>query len=70
MEKEPFMEAQRKEEIKHLLATLDELGAEDLGAELKKFGIKAPDTKNDLSDPYPFNLMFSTMIGPTGLLQG
>lgn len=29
-----------------------------LGALIERFGIKAPDTKNDLSAPFPFNLMF------------
>jgi hypothetical protein len=29
---------------------------------LSRFGIKAPDTKNDLSAPFPFNLMFK--VGP------
>ncbi|XP_021910860.1 glycine--tRNA ligase, mitochondrial 1, partial [Carica papaya] len=35
-----------------------------------EYGIAAPDTKNPLSDPYPFNLMFQTSIGPSGLSTG
>lgn len=70
LEKDLLMPAPKREELKHILATVDELSAEELGAKIKEFGIKAPDSKNELSDPYPFNLMFSTMIGPSGLLQG
>ena len=49
-------------ELKHILAVLDDLSAEQLGAKIKKYGIVAPDTKNPnpMSDPYPFNLMFAT----------
>ena len=32
--------------------------------------IKSPETGNDLSEPYEFNLMFPTPIGPGGYLQG
>ncbi|KAF2307417.1 hypothetical protein GH714_027026 [Hevea brasiliensis] len=56
----------------HLLKDffLDDLSAEELGAKIKEYGIVAPDTKNPLSDPYPFNLMFQTSIGPSGLSPG
>ncbi|KAG0500264.1 hypothetical protein HPP92_000336 [Vanilla planifolia] len=57
-------------EFKHVLAVLDDLSAEELGAKLKQYGITAPDTNNPLSDPYPFNLMFQTSIGPSGLSPG
>ena len=43
---------------------------EELGAKLKEFNIKSPDTGNDLTDPYPFNLMFPTQIGPSGKEKG
>ena len=36
-----------------------------LGAKLKEYGIKSPEG-NELSEPYPFNLMFPTQIGPSG----
>ena len=61
-------EARRQLEL--TLAHLDEFGAEELGAELKKFDTKAPETGNELSDPYPFNLMFATQIGPSGMVPG
>jgi glycyl-tRNA synthetase len=70
LEKDLLMPEDKRKELKHVLAVLDELSAEELGAKIKQFGIVAPDTKNTLSDPFPFNLMFSTSIGPTGLLQG
>ena len=38
-------------------------------AETFHAGIKAPETGNELTDPYEFNLMFPTPIGPSGLLQ-
>ncbi len=37
---------------------------------LQTYGVVSPDTKNDLSDPFPFNLMFRTSIGPRGDLVG
>ncbi|MCO5567246.1 hypothetical protein L7F22_020935 [Adiantum nelumboides] len=70
LEKDLLMSTEKRDELRHVLAVLDELTADELGAKIKQYGIVAPDTKNVLSDPYPFNLMFSTSIGPTGLLQG
>ncbi|KAI4343455.1 hypothetical protein L6164_010800 [Bauhinia variegata] len=57
-------------ELKLVLANLDDLSAEQLGAKIKEYGITAPDSRNPLSDPYPFNLMFQTSIGPSGLSPG
>jgi glycyl-tRNA synthetase len=37
---------------------------------LRLYNITAPDTGNAVSDPFPFNLMFQTQIGPTGKLLG
>ncbi|KAI3984470.1 hypothetical protein MKX01_000133 [Papaver californicum] len=37
---------------------------------IKEYGMFAPDKKNPLSDPYPFNLMFQTSIGPSGTIHG
>ncbi len=36
----------------------------------QKYKVVSPDTKNDISDPFPFNLMFKTSIGPKGDLTG
>lgn len=57
-------------ELNHVLAVLDDLSSEQLGAKIKEYGITSPDTKNPLSDPYPFNLMFQTSIGPSGASVG
>lgn len=37
---------------------------------LRSHNIKSPITGNELTDPIEFNLMFSTHIGPTGLVKG
>lgn len=37
---------------------------------LRKYEVKAPETGHELSEPYPFNLMFPTPIGPAGDQQG
>lgn len=70
LEKDLTITSEKAAELKHVLAVLDDLSAEELGAKIKEYGITAPDTKNSLSDPYPFNLMFQTSIGPSGLIPG
>ncbi|XP_077212109.1 glycine--tRNA ligase, mitochondrial 1-like [Tasmannia lanceolata] len=70
LEKDLTLSAEKASEMKHVLAVLDDLSAEELGAKLKEYGITSPDTKNPLSEPYPFNLMFQTSIGPSGLSPG
>jgi len=63
--KVPLSEAKRNE----LLALRSKAGALDqksLAEALKTLKVKAPDTGNDISEPFPFNLMFMTQIGPTG----
>ena len=62
-------EAERTQYKKDLLAA-DSFTGPELGAKLKEYGIKAPETGNELTDPYEFNLMFPTPIGPSGMLQG
>jgi glycyl-tRNA synthetase len=37
---------------------------------LKELKVKAPDSGNELSDPSPFNLMFSSQIGPSSGSKG
>nr|CAB3486913.1 unnamed protein product [Digitaria exilis] len=70
LEKDHTLSPEQAEEYNKILAILDDLSAEQLGAKIREFGIVAPDTKNPLSDPYPFNLMFQTSIGPSGLSPG
>ncbi|XP_074278259.1 LOW QUALITY PROTEIN: glycine--tRNA ligase, mitochondrial 1-like [Silene latifolia] len=70
LEKDLSLSSEKAAELKHVMAVLDEFSAEELGIKIKEYGITAPDTKNPLSDPYPFNLMFQTSIGPSGLIPG
>lgn len=70
LEKDMTISAEKAAELKHVLAVLDDLDADELGSKIKEYGIVAPDTKNPLSDPYPFNLMFKTQIGPSGASTG
>jgi glycyl-tRNA synthetase len=70
LERDPNITAEKAAEFRHVMAVLDDLSAEELGAKIKEYGITAPDTKNPLSPPYPFNLMFQTSIGPSGLSPG
>ncbi|WIA35437.1 hypothetical protein OEZ86_003878 [Tetradesmus obliquus] len=67
--KAPLSPEARKE-AEDMLAGVGEMRAEALGAALTKFGVVAPDTKNPISTPFPFNLMFKTSIGPRGDLVG
>lgn len=66
----PLTDPQVVKEMKDVLARVDEYDDRELGELLKKYDVKAPETGHALSDPYPFNLMFSTSIGPAGNLKG
>lgn len=70
LERDPNLPSEKAAEFRHVLAVLDDLSSEELGAKIKEYGITAPDTKNPLSAPYPFNLMFQTSIGPSGVSPG
>jgi glycyl-tRNA synthetase len=49
---------------------IEEFTPEEMGAAIIALSLKAPETNNELSPPYPFNLMFPTQIGPSGNLKG
>ena len=68
MEATTDLEVKKKWQI--VFNQADAVGAEELGAMLKEYGIKAPETGNDLTEPYAFNLMFPTNIGPSGKEKG
>lgn len=70
LEKDQKVTAEKAVEFRHVLAVLDDFSVEELGAKIKEYGITSPDTRNSLSDPYPFNLMFQTSIGPSGSSLG
>jgi glycyl-tRNA synthetase len=44
--------------------------ADDMQKIIEQYQMKSPVTNNDLSEPVTFNLMFATLIGPTGQLKG
>uniref|UniRef100_A0A8R1U2W1 Glycine--tRNA ligase n=1 Tax=Onchocerca volvulus TaxID=6282 RepID=A0A8R1U2W1_ONCVO len=55
-----------KEELKEVLAKLEGFNDADMHNVIVKYNIKSPITGNEVSEPIAFNLMFPTMIGPTG----
>ncbi|KAM7278233.1 hypothetical protein ACFE04_005367 [Oxalis oulophora] len=65
-QKDQTMSPEKSEEMTRLLDCLDDLSAQELAAKIRDYQIMAPGTNNHLSDPYPFNLMFKTSIGPSG----
>jgi glycyl-tRNA synthetase len=67
---DPAIKSSEKEEFEMLNARLDELKVDEMAVALKRCECVAPETKNELSEPYPFNLMFPTSIGPSGNIQG
>lgn len=60
---------EKRKDIERILSQLDGLSTDQLSEVVRKFNMKAPATGNDLSEPVEFNLMFSTSIGPTGLVK-
>lgn len=62
--------AEERHALESVRAQADNYSVDELGAALSKYGAKAPETGNDVSAPFPFNLMFPTPIGPTGSEQG
>jgi len=59
-----------KEESRRLLPVLDNLSGTELGDLIQRFSLRSPSSGAELSAPQEFNLMFSTSIGPTGLVKG
>ena len=57
---------ERREELQRIHIEADAYTPKELHDLIVKFGIKSPSTGNDLSEPFPFNLMFKTTIGPRG----
>lgn len=62
--------AEVKAECEDIVIKLDGMNKEEMRQVLRKYEMKSPLTNNELSDPMEFNLMFSTSIGPTGLVKG
>lgn len=57
-------------EYKRVQVQAGDMTKEELSKAFEKYKIKAPDTGNDLEEPFQFNLMFKTSIGPTSLVPG
>lgn len=56
----------KKNEYRIIKAQADNYSSGELHEVLQRLKIKAPLTGNDITEPFPFNLMFETKIGPTG----
>eukprot|EP00771_Trimastix_marina_P000314 gnl/Trimastix_PCT/1335.p1 GENE.gnl/Trimastix_PCT/1335~~gnl/Trimastix_PCT/1335.p1 ORF type:complete len:944 (+),score=327.43 gnl/Trimastix_PCT/1335:78-2909(+) len=69
LEKDNLTQAKR-DEYQCLHTVADTLTVDELGEAIHRLRIRAPQTGNELSDPYPFNLMFGTSIGPSGQMPG
>ena len=61
----PTMPVAEREAHERIMRQADAFSAAELGAQLSAYGVTAPETGNAISDPFPFNLMFQTQIGPT-----
>ncbi|KAF0852831.1 Glycine--tRNA ligase 1 [Andalucia godoyi] len=59
----------RKARLEQLVHDVDTYSQTELGAALKEAGVVS-DAGNQVSEPFPFNLMFATQIGPSGLIPG
>lgn len=70
LETDKTIDSKRQDELRIIKAQADAFSPAEIKQHFADLGIKAPLTGNDLTDPYPFNLMFQTSIGPTGQLPG
>lgn len=61
--------AENLQELKQLLIDVGSMSIIAMSQIVNKYNIKSS-KGNDLSDPFPFNLMFSTTIGPEGSKVG
>lgn len=68
--KEAGVSAAQQKEYNIVKAQADAYTKEELMGVFEKYGIKAPDSGNELSEPFEFNLMFPVPIGPFGFISG
>ncbi|CAH3017408.1 unnamed protein product [Porites evermanni] len=64
------LDAEKRKEYESVIGQIDNYGMKELGDLISKYDAKAPVTGNDLTNPVEFNLMFTTSIGPSGLIPG
>jgi len=53
-----------------VLSQLDGFSKDEMEGLMREFNVVSPITGNPLSPPMEFNLMFSTLIGPSGVVKG
>ncbi|VDN54869.1 unnamed protein product [Dracunculus medinensis] len=63
---DPKTDISTKNALTDVLAKLEGFDNNDMQEVISKFNFKSPVTGNDLTEPIAFNLMFPTLIGPTG----
>ena len=67
----PNMDIREQEQHKIIQRQADAFSSEELHQMLLKYGVKSPSNgQNALTEPFPFNLMFKTTIGPEGTSVG
>jgi hypothetical protein len=57
-------------EYKRVQVMAGDMTREQLSEAFTKYKIKSPETGNDLEEPFQFNLMFKTPIGPSSNVPG
>lgn len=65
----PLFDEDKLQELKKIKAQADSYTAEQIHKILQDLSVKSP-VGNGLSEPFPFNLMFATTIGPGGDHKG
>ena len=68
--KKKKVKPERIAELEDLANKCDNFEEKDIDEAIEKFKIKCPDTGNELTKSFKFNLMFETQIGPTGGFRG
>ncbi|KAH8740558.1 glycyl-tRNA synthetase [Cryptosporidium ryanae] len=63
-EKSDKLSKEEKNKLEMVLIKAGSYGSEEVKECIKEYNIKTPSGDSDWSDPYPFNLMFKTKIGP------
>lgn len=61
---------EERKELEMLAIDVENYSATQIDEAIVKYQIKDLETGNDLTHAEPFNLMFGTMIGPTGQMKG
>lgn len=68
--KDVTLTQEQRLELERIRIQADSYSPDELDALFAKYEVVALATGNPLTHPFPFNLMFTTQIGPEGNLQG